>query len=68
VRDGVFVDVTINVGATTIRALVSRESQDRLGLAVGQRVWGLIKTVALDNGSLGLLRPPRRDDGVTSRG
>jgi molybdate transport system ATP-binding protein len=59
VRDGVFVDVTITVGATTIRALVSRESRDRLGLAVGQRVWALVKTVALDNRSLGLLRPPR---------
>jgi len=59
VRDGVFVDVTISVGATTIRALVSRESQDRLALTVGQRVWALIKTVALDNRSLGLLRPPR---------
>ncbi|MCX6543169.1 MAG: molybdenum ABC transporter ATP-binding protein [Acidobacteria bacterium] len=59
VRDGVFVDVTIAIGATTIRALVSRESRDRLGLAVGQRVWALIKTVALDNRSLGFLRPPR---------
>jgi molybdate transport system ATP-binding protein len=59
VRDGVFVDVTIGVGATTIRALVSRESKDRLGLAVGQRVWALIKTVALDNRSLGFLRTPR---------
>jgi len=58
-RDGVFVDVTISVGATTIRALVSRESRDRLGLAVGQSVWALIKTVALDNRSLGFLRPPR---------
>ncbi len=64
VRDGVFVDVTIDVGATTIRALVSRESKDRLGLAVGQHVWALIKTVALDNRSLGFLRPPRPDDGA----
>jgi len=64
VRDGVFVDVTINVGQTTIRALVSRESRDRLGLAVGQRVWALVKTVALDNRSLGFLRPPRTDDGA----
>jgi molybdate transport system ATP-binding protein len=59
VRDGVFVDVTISVGTTTIRALISRESRDRLALTVGQRVWALIKTVALDNRSLGLLRPPR---------
>lgn len=58
-RDGVFVDVTISVGATTVRALVSRESRDRLGLAVGRPVWALVKTVALDNRSLGFLRPPR---------
>jgi molybdate transport system ATP-binding protein len=62
VRDGVFVDVTIRVGATTtIRALVSRESQDRLALTVGQPVWALVKTVALDNRSLGFLRPPRSE-------
>jgi molybdate transport system ATP-binding protein len=58
-RDGVFVDVSIGVGATTVRALVSRESRDRLGLSVGQRVWALVKTVALDNRSLGRLRAPR---------
>ena len=57
-------DVTINVGATTIRALVSRESRDRLRLVVGQRVWALVKTVALDNRSLGFLRPPRAGDEV----
>lgn len=55
-RDGVFVDITISVGSTTIRALVSRESRDRLGLAVGQPVWALVKTVALDNRSMGFLR------------
>jgi molybdate transport system ATP-binding protein len=60
VRDGVFVDVTIHVGATAIRALVTRESHDRLGLAVGQRVWALVKAVALDSRSLGLLSTSTR--------
>ncbi|MEI6669202.1 MAG: molybdenum ABC transporter ATP-binding protein [Acidobacteriota bacterium] len=62
VRDGVFVDVTVAVGTTTVRALISRESKDRLALEIGQRVWALVKTVALDNRSLGLLRPPRATD------
>jgi len=68
VRDGVFVDVAIDLGATTIRALVSRESQHRLGLAVGRRVWALIKTVALDSRSVGFMRRPRPDDGTEGRG
>ena len=63
VRDGVFVDVAIDLGSTTIRALVSRESHDRLGLAVGRDVLALIKTVALDSRSVGFMRRRRPEDG-----
>jgi len=56
VRDGMFVDVAVRLGGTTIRALISQESQDRLGLRIGLPVWALVKTVALDNRSLGWLR------------
>jgi len=61
-RDGIFVEVAVAIGGSSIRALVSREAYDRLGLEVGRPVWALIKTVALDNRSLGLLRTPRRED------
>lgn len=54
--------LTVHAASSLTKAL------DELVPLVDQRVWALIKTVALDNRSLGLLRPPRRDDGVTSRG
>jgi molybdate transport system ATP-binding protein len=59
VRDGAFVDVAIAVGTTTIRALISRQSRDRLRLDHGSHVWALIKTVALDTRSVGFMRRPR---------
>jgi molybdate transport system ATP-binding protein len=59
VREMTYVDVGILLGATRIRALVTRESVARLGLAPGARVWALIKSVALDSRTLGYTRRDR---------
>lgn len=54
--DGPLVDLRLDIG-TPLWARITARSLDRLGLAVGQEVYALIKTVALDRHSLGL---PRR--------
>lgn len=59
VRERTYVDVGILLGATRIRALVTRESVARLGLVTGTRVWALVKSVALDSRTVGFTRRDR---------
>ena len=56
VREGPYVDAAIDIGGQTIRALITRESADRLKLAPGGKVWALIKSVAFDGRSVGFMR------------
>lgn len=55
-QDGPYADATIDVGGATLRAQITRESAARLGLEPGVRVWALVKTVAFDSRSMGLMR------------
>ena len=48
-RLGPYVEVVIDLGPNALRALITRESCDRLGLVVGKTVWAMIKSVALDH-------------------
>lgn len=59
--EGPYADVAVNLGSTSLRALVTRESCDRLGLQTGTAVWAMVKSVALDSRSVGFNRRPRRD-------
>jgi len=59
VREDPYADVAINLGRTRIRALVTRESLERLALRPGVRVWAMDKTVAYDGRTLGRARPAR---------
>lgn len=58
-RDGPYADVTVDLGSRTLRALITRESCDRLGLQPGTAVWTMVKSVALDSRSVGFSRRPR---------
>lgn len=58
-RDGPYVDAGVAVGGVVLRALITRESVARLGLAPGMPVWALIKTVAFDSRSAGQVGPER---------
>lgn len=60
-REGPFVDVVVSLGHTRLRSLITRESRERLHLGVGDTVWALIKTVALDSRSVGFRQRPRPD-------
>jgi molybdate transport system ATP-binding protein len=60
-RDGPYVDVGVRLGSTTVRALVTGESCERLGIRAGTRVWVLVKAVALDSRSVGFVRRARED-------
>jgi len=51
-RQGPYIDVVVALGHTSIRALITRESCERLGLVPGTPVWALIKAVALDRRSV----------------
>jgi len=57
VRDGPYAEVRVDVGGASLWSLVTRHSVERLGLAVGQPIWCLVKTVALDNRLVALLPP-----------
>lgn len=61
VREGPYADVAVSLGETRIRALITRESMQRLTLRPGVRVWAMVKTVAFDGRTLGLTRPARDD-------
>jgi len=58
-REEPYVDVAIGVGGATLRALITRESVQRLSLEPGLEVWALIKTVAFNSRSVGFMRRPR---------
>ncbi|WP_018411758.1 molybdenum ABC transporter ATP-binding protein [Methyloversatilis thermotolerans] len=47
-EDGPYAEVVVDLGSSTLRSLVTRESCDRLGLQPGTPVWALVKSVALD--------------------
>ncbi|GMU72391.1 MAG: molybdenum ABC transporter ATP-binding protein [Burkholderiales bacterium] len=48
-RDGPYAEVRVDIGSASVWALVTRQSVDRMGLAIGMPIWCLVKTVALDN-------------------
>ncbi len=54
--DGPYVEATIDVGGTTLQALITGESSSRLGLEPGLQVWALIKSVAVDSRAAGITR------------
>ncbi|MFZ5504180.1 MAG: molybdenum ABC transporter ATP-binding protein [Pseudomonadota bacterium] len=60
-REGPYADVAVDLGSSSLRALVTRESCDRLGLQQGTAVWVMVKSVALDSRSVGFNRRPRPD-------
>ncbi len=60
-RDGPYVDVTVSLGRSTVRALITGESWERLRLQVGQPIWVMVKAVALDSRSVGFVRRARED-------
>ena len=63
-RDATYVDALVRIGTgVQLRARVTAEATERLGLAPGLAVWCLIKSVALDRATLLMtvepaLRPP----------
>lgn len=63
-RGGPLVEAVVDVGASQVRALITRQSALRLGLRPGIAVWALVKTVALDSRSVGYMRRqrPRHDE------
>jgi molybdate transport system ATP-binding protein len=63
-REGPYADVVVNLGSTALRALITRESCDRLGLQPGTAVWAMVKSVALDSRSVGFNRRPRPDSAL----
>lgn len=55
-EDGPYTEVVVDVGGTSIRALITRESVGRLALSPGMQVWALIKSVAFDPRAVGFIR------------
>lgn len=60
VQEGPYAEAVVDVGGATVRALITRESAERLGLEPGLQVWALVKTVAFDSRSVGFRRRVRR--------
>jgi molybdate transport system ATP-binding protein len=58
-REGPYLDVVVDASGTRLLALVTRESCQRLGLALGTPVVALIKAVALDSRAVGYTRRAR---------
>ena len=58
---GAAVDLKLDVGVP-LWARITARSLAELDLVVGKTVYALVKSVAIDRHSLGLLEPPRRDD------
>ncbi|HEY9193344.1 MAG TPA: molybdenum ABC transporter ATP-binding protein [Methyloversatilis sp.] len=58
-REGPYMDVAVDLGSTSVRALITRESCDRLQLEIGMHVWAMVKSVALDSRSVGFARQAR---------
>jgi len=53
-RNGPYIEALVAVGPTFVRALVTRESRERLKLEPGVEVWILIKATMLDRHSVAL--------------
>ncbi|AKJ30939.1 molybdenum ABC transporter ATP-binding protein [Caldimonas brevitalea] len=45
---GPYLETTVALGTTQVRALITQESRDRLGLQPGREVWVMVKSVAVD--------------------
>jgi molybdate transport system ATP-binding protein len=67
-RDGPYLDVTVSLGTTSVRALITGDSWERLRLQVGQPIWVMVKAVALDSRSVGFARRTRGDHPPASEG
>jgi molybdate transport system ATP-binding protein len=52
-EDGPIVDVQLEVGEVALLARVTRRSRDQMHLAVGQRVYAMVKAVTFDRRSVG---------------
>lgn len=50
---GPYAEVQVRIGSTVLVARITRQSADRLDLAPGRRLFAVIKSVAIDRGSLG---------------
>ncbi len=50
---GAQVDILLDIGGTALWARITARSRRELGLAVGSRVYALIKAVAIDRHALG---------------
>ncbi len=50
---GGIVDVSIGIGATTLRSRITARAAQQLGLVPGLEVYALVKAVSLDRGSMG---------------
>jgi molybdate transport system ATP-binding protein len=55
-RDAPYVDVVVDIGGTSIRALITRAGLARVGVGEGDAIVALIKTVAFDGRALGVSR------------
>jgi molybdate transport system ATP-binding protein len=56
---GAFVEIKLMVGATALVARVTRPAVRDLALAPGREVYALVKSIAIDRDSLGMLAPAR---------
>jgi molybdate transport system ATP-binding protein len=54
-----YVRVVFDLGSTTLDALVTTESIERLGLEIGLRAWAMIKTVAIGKIAIEAVAIPR---------
>jgi len=52
-EEGPIVDVQLHVGKAALLARITRRSRDQMKLAVGQRVYALVKAVSFDRRSVG---------------
>ena len=54
-----YVRVVFDLGSTSLEALVTTESVERLGLEAGLRAWAMIKTVAIGKVSIAAAATPQ---------
>ncbi len=62
--DSAYADVLVDVGGSHLRARVTREAVDALGLAIGEPVFALIKSLAVDRRVRAPGTEPRRETGA----
>jgi len=55
--DGAFVDVAVEVEGQRLWSRVTARAADQLGLALGQSVWALVRTVAVERQGVARLAP-----------